>query len=459
MEKQKKVKFRLRPTQTLVLGFMALIVIGTAFLSLPIASQDGHSIGFIDALFTATSAVCVTGLVVVNTAAHWTVFGQLIILILIQIGGLGFMTITTMVFIIIKKKIGLKDRMLIQEALNQYTLSGMVQLIRHVILGTLILEGLGALLLSLRFIPKYGLKGIYYGIFHAISAFCNAGFDILGDNSFSFYIGDVGVNLTIMLLIILGGLGFTVWVDVVRVTKEKERRGQGIRKWFRRLTLHTKLVLVLSTGLIIVGFFFFLVVEGLNDATLGQLPLHEKLLGALFQSITTRTAGFNTMALDQMQDASKFFTMLLMFIGGSPAGTAGGVKTVTVGVILIEIVSIIRAKKDAEIFGRRIPRDIIRRALAVMTISLLVVMGVTVILTLTEKGSFIDLFFEAVSGFATVGLTLGQTAKLSTLGKIIMSVSMFIGRLGPVTMAVAFSIRSSKRQLKIKKPEEKVMVG
>lgn len=457
--KRRKIDIDLKPTQILVLGFMLLIAIGTLLLNLPIASKSGVSIGFIDALFTATSAVCVTGLVVVNTAAHWTVFGKAVILIMIQIGGLGFMTIATTLFMILGRKIGLKERMIIQEALNQYTLAGMVRLIRNVVIGTLMIEGIGALLLAIKFVPIYGFNGIFIGLFHSISAFCNAGFDILGKTSLVAYNGDVLINFTIMLLIILGGLGFTVWIDVIKVSKNQYQKGWSFKHWFRKLSLHTKLVLVITVSLIVGGFIFFFAMEGFNDQTLGTLSLKDKLLGALFQSVTTRTAGFNTMPLEHMTDASKFMSILFMFIGGSPAGTAGGVKTVTIGVIFIEVLSVVRAKQDTEAFGRRIPQSIVKRALAVIMISLMVVMTVTTILTLTEVGSFMDILFEAVSGFATVGLTLGQTGKLTVVGKLIMSVTMFIGRLGPITMAVAFSLRNKKSHTKIRKPEEKVMVG
>ena len=453
------IEIDLKPTQILVLGFMLLIAIGTFLLNLPIASNDGNSVGFIDALFTATSAVCVTGLVVVNTAAHWTVFGKLVIIILIQIGGLGFMTITTSLFMILGRKIGLRERMVIQEALNQYTLAGMVRLTRNIIIGTLLIEGVGALLLAVKFVPEYGLAGLGMGIFHSISAFCNAGFDIMGDSSLSPYLGDVLVNFTVMMLIVLGGLGFTVWVDTIMVGRTQMQKGWSIKQWFRKLSLHTKLVLVSTTVLILGGFVFFFVVEGFNENTLGLLPWKDRILGALFQSVTTRTAGFNTMPLDQMTDAAKFVSIMLMFIGGSPAGTAGGVKTITIVVLVIEVLSTIRGTQDAEAFGRRIPHSTIKRALAVIVISLGVVMTVTTLLTLTETGSFMDIFFEAVSGFATVGLTLGQTAKLTVFGKLVMSVTMFIGRLGPITMAVAFSLRNRRNKAKIRMPEEKVMVG
>lgn len=451
--------FRLKPTQILVLGFASLILLGAILLNLPIASNNGESIGFVNALFTATSAVCVTGLVVVNTLAHWTMFGKIVILILIQIGGLGFMTITTTLFIILGRKIRLKERLIIQEALNQYSLSGMVRLTKNIFLGTLLLELIGAILLSIKFVPDYGSYGVFMGIFHSISAFCNAGFDIVGDSSLTPYVGDVLVNITVMTLIVLGGLGFTVWLDVIRVSKDKVEKRYSFKKWFTKLTLHSKLVLVLTFGLIVFSFIFFLIIEGNNPATLGNAPIKDKFLGSLFQSVTPRTAGFNTIPLDSMNDASKFMTIILMFIGGSPAGTAGGVKTVTVGVLFIVVLSVIRAREDAEIFDRKIPENIIKRALAVIMISLSVVIAVTMALSLSETGSFMKIFFEAVSGFATVGLTLGLTGSLTTVGKIVICITMFIGRLGPVTMAVAFSIRANRKNSSIKKPEEKIMVG
>lgn len=459
INQKKRIDIDLRPTQILVLGFLLLISLGTVLLNLPIASHNGQSIGFIDALFTATSAVCVTGLVVVNTAAHWSGFGKTVIIVLIQIGGLGFMTIATTLFMILGRKIGLKERMLIQESLNQFTLSGMVRLTRNIIFGTLLIEGVGALLLAIKFVPVYGIQGLAMGVFHSISAFCNAGFDIMGSESMSLYVGDVLVNFTLMLLIVLGGLGFTVWIDTIKTSNKSIQRGWHMKTWFRHLSLHTKLVYVTSSVLIITGFIFFFAIEGFNDQTLGLLSFKEKVLGALFQSVTTRTAGFNTMPLNLMTDASKFVSILFMFIGGSPAGTAGGVKTITIVVILIEVMSTVRGSQDAEAFGRRIPPNIIKRALAVIIISLMVVMTVTTLLSLTQNGSFMDVFFEAVSAFATVGLTLGETAQLDTFGKLVISVTMFIGRLGPITMAVALSLRNSRKQAKIRRPEEKVMVG
>ena len=455
----RKFNVHLKPTQILVLGFLVMIMVGTLLLNLPIASVDGKSVGFVNALFTATSAVCVTGLVVVNTLAHWTLFGKIVILILIQIGGLGFMTIATSLFILLGRKISLKERLIIQEALNQYTLSGMVRLTKNIFIGTLILEGAAAIILSLRFIPSYGAEGIFMGIFHAISAFCNAGFDIVGDSSLTPYAGDITVNITVMLLIVLGGLGFTVWLDLLKVTKDKYVYKYSLKQWFRTLTLHTKLVLVITGVLILFGFVFFFIVETHNPNTLATVSFKDKILGSLFQSITTRTAGFNTIPLSEMKDASKFLTIVLMFIGGSPAGTAGGVKTVTFGLIMLAVIAVVKAKEDIEIFGRRIEWDIARRALAVLVISVGIVISVTMILSLSEAFEFMDIFFESVSAFATVGLTLGVTSGLSTIGKIVICITMFIGRLGPLTMGVAFSTKGQKGKSSIKLPEEKIMVG
>ncbi|PKM50162.1 MAG: Trk family potassium uptake protein [Firmicutes bacterium HGW-Firmicutes-7] len=454
----------LKPTQILVLGFLFIILIGTLILNLPISSNDGQSIGLLNALFTATSAVCVTGLAVVNTLEHWTMFGKIAILALIQIGGLGFMTITTTLFIILGKKISLKERLIIQEALNQYSLSGMVRLTKNVVLGTLLIEAIGAILLSIRFVPEYQWYGVFMGIFHSVSALCNAGFDIVGDSSLTPYFGDVLVNFTIMTLIVLGGLGFTVWLDYIKLIKDKKKYKYPIRRAFHKLSLHTKLVTVISVALIGVGFIFFLVVEGMNPDTLGELPFHERLLGSLFQSVTTRTAGFNTMNLSQMNNASKFMTIILMFIGGSPAGTSGGIKTVTFGIIFLAVVSVTRGRADVEAFNKRISWDIVKKALAVMVISITVVISTTMLLSLTEieilnKYNFMDIFFEAVSGFGTVGLSLGITSELSSMGKLIMCFTMFIGRLGPITMMVAFTLKDKKRKTTIRNPEEKVMVG
>jgi len=456
----KRINLNLKPTQILVLGFLIMILLGTFLLNLPIASIDGKSIGLVNALFTSTSAVCVTGLSVVNTLEHWSLFGKIVIICLIQVGGLGFMTIATSLFILLGRKISLKERLIIQEALNQYTLSGMVRLTRNIFLGTLFLEGVGAIILTIRFLPENGANAIFMGIFHSISAFCNAGFDIIGDSSLTPYVGDVIVNITIIILIILSGLGFTVWLDLIKVTKEKHKEKYSLRYWFIKLTLHTKIVLVITTFLIVFGFIFYLVVESGNPNTLGNLSFKDKILGSLFQSVTVRTAGFNTVSFADMTDSSKLLTIILMFIGGSPGGTAGGVKTVTFGLILLAVITVIRAKEDVELFNRRISWSIVRRALAIMVISIGIVITMTMILSLTEPFDFMDILFETVSAFATVGLSLGITGGLTTVGKLLICLIMFIGRLGPLTMGVAFFMRSKKSDIgSIRLPEEKIMVG
>ncbi len=453
-------KIEIQPAQILVLGFLGFIILGGLLLNLPIASKDGQSVGIVNALFTATSAVCVTGLVVANTMAQWTLFGKVVILILIQIGGLGVMTMATMFFLLLGKKIGLKERLVIQEALNQNKISGVVRLTRKIILGTLILEGVGAFILMLRFLPEYGFwEALGLGIFHSVSAFCNAGFDILSFNSLSPYVHDWPVNLTISMLVIFGGLGFTVWYDLIDTTREAIRRKRYRGFWFRHLALHSKLVLVLTTTLLAAGFILFFLLEMSNPETMGSFTGGQKVLASFFQSMTTRTAGFNTIPLDQMTDGSKFITIILMFIGGSPAGTAGGIKTVTLGVLIFSVMSTIRSREETEVFNRRIPSDIIKRSLAIIMMSLAVIISVTIVLTITENQPFLDVAFEAVSAFATVGLSLGITGELSIIGKIVIAITMFIGRLGPMTFAVAMAIRYNRKKTSVRKPSERVMVG
>lgn len=361
---------------------------------------------------------------------------------------------------IMGRKIGLKERLVIQEALNQSAISGMVRLVRYVLLGTLLIEGVGALFITISLLGTYPLReAAIYGIFHSISAFCNAGFDIVSTSSLSPFVHNWLLNLTVMMLVILGGLGFTVWIDLIKTTKLKYDKKLDMQHWFLKLSLHSKLVLVLTGSFLLFGFVMFFLLEAGNPDTMGGYTLPQKMLASMFQSVTPRTAGFNTIPLHKMTDGSKFLTIIFMFIGGSPAGTAGGVKTVTIGVLFYAVISVVRSKDDTELFNKRIPDNLVRRALAVIMISLLVVITVTITLTITENFSFIDTFFEAVSAFATVGLTLGITGGLSTIGKLVVCVTMFIGRLGPMTMAVAFALRSSRRSVNVRKPEEKLMVG
>ncbi len=451
MNTRKKMDlFQLDPSQILVLGFSIVIIIGSILLNLPIASKSGESVGFINAFFTATSSVCVTGLIVVDTGTHWTVFGQTIIILLIQVGGLGFMTMGTFIAFVVGKKITLKERLVMQEALNQFSISGIVRFTKYILITTFVIESIGAILLSIKFVPRFGwTKGIGYGIFHAISAFCNAGFDLIGNfSSLTGYVDDVLVNFTICGLIICGGLGYTVILEMIT------------KKRVSKFSLHSKMVLMITTVLIVAGFVAIFVLEYNNPDTLQKLSLKGKILASVFQSVSPRTAGFNTVPIDKMTMASIFFTILLMFIGGSPAGTAGGIKTTTAGVLILTIISVIKGKEDTQIFDRRIAKDLINRALAVVGIAMMIVVVITILLSITEKGfQFIEILFEVVSAFGTVGLSVGITSKLTSIGKILIAFTMFAGRVGPLTIAVALAKKQKKEKACIRYPEDKVIVG
>lgn len=450
---------KLKPTQVMMIGFALLIFLGSLILTLPAASSNHQSVGFINAFFTATSAVCVTGLAVVNTAASWSILGKIVILILIQVGGLGFMSLTAILFIIIGRRIGLRERLLIQESLNQSNISGLVRLTKKIVQGTLIVEGIGAVFLAFSFVPIYGLgKGIALSIFHSISAFCNAGFDLVGESSLAPFVLHPLVNLVITMLIIISGLGFGVWFDVIETIKTRKQRKNSNHSFFYHLSLHSRLALVITGLLLFIGFVFILVLESGNPATIKAFSWPERMMASFFQSVTLRTAGFFTVDFANMTQGSQFISILLMFIGGSPGGTAGGIKTVTVGILMLQVFATVRGREDVEVFNRHIPADVIKRALSVIMIALLVVMSVTLILTVTENADFMTIAFEVVSAFATVGLSMGLTADLTEIGKIIICITMFIGRLGPVTIALGLAMKGYKKN-KVKKPAGKLMVG
>lgn len=453
------------PTRMIILGFLIVIFMGTILLNLPIASRSGESIGFLDALFMATSAVCVTGLVVVNTLSHWSVFGKVVIICLIQIGGLGFMTFITLGLMLARKKITLKERILIKESYNQNSLQGMVKYVRRILVGTVFIELVGAIILSIRFSFDFGVqKGVIYGVFHSISAFCNAGFDIIGQESITPYVGDTVINLTIMGLIIIGGLGFTVWIDTVKILKMKMENGISWRNAIRRLSLHGKIVYTTTAVLIFGSALFFLLCEFENTETMAQLPMGSKVLASFMQAVTARTAGFNTIDQGSMTDASKIMTVLLMFIGGSPGGTAGGIKTVTMSVLVIAVISVIKGSRTTHCYERRIPFETLQKSLAVFFISLSAVIGITMLLTFTESGmtgahEFMDLLFEVTSALGTVGVTTGVTPHLSVAGKMIIALAMFMGRIGPISIVIALSRKQSQDIDHIQYPEDRVIVG
>ena len=432
--KIKKI-FVKKPQRILAAGFLFIILIGAILLSLPIATKDFVWTPFIDSLFTSTSAVCVTGLVTVNTARHWSTFGHLVIITLIQIGGLGFMTATTLIAMILGKKITLKSRLIIREQMNTDYLSGMVKLIRYVLLSTFIIEGIGAILLSFQFVPKFGIKGIWYSIFHSISAFCNAGFDILGDTSLEAYSNNLMFMLTINSLIVLGGIGFNVYMDIT------------LRKFkFKNFSVHTKLVLVSTLILLVSGTVLFLLFEGQNISTIGEKSLTNKVSGAFFQSVTTRTAGFASFNQKAMLESSAIMSILLMFIGGSPAGCAGGVKTTTFSLLILTTIAEIKGDTDINIFKKRISINALRKAIAIVVIALLWISTTVLLLTIFENHSFIDLLFETVSSLSTVGLTRDITSSLKNISKIIIAITMYLGRVGPMTLVLAFSNKKSKKK-------------
>lgn len=464
MENESKKFFKLTASHIIAYSFLAVILIGAVLLSLPISSANGQGTNFIDALFTSTSAVCVTGLVVVNTMTYWSIFGKIVILTLIQIGGLGFMSLFTIVLIILGKKITLRGRILIQESFNLSTFKGMVMFLKKIVTATILIEGIGAIILSLRFIPEYGLKdGIFKGIFHSISAFCNAGFDILGDNSLMDYSTDYIVNITIMLLIVIGGLGFSVLIDILKYAKYKLKKLRNKNVNFFVMSVHSRLTLAITIILILIGAIVTFVIEYNNPKTIGNLELHQKMLSSVFQSVTLRTAGFDAIGQDSLNYGSKFLAILLMAIGGSPGGTAGGIKTVTIGVLILAVLAVIRGKECITVYKRSISFYTVQKSLAIIIMMMMLIFSFTIILTVTEKGlgteyEFIDLLYEVVSALGTVGLSTGITSSLSTIGKFIIMLCMFIGRLGPITVVLALSFRKRKK-INLHYPEEKILVG
>ena len=441
------------PAEMLIYGFALVILLGAMLLTLPIASASGQSGGFINALFTSTSAVCVTGLVVVDTGTYWSVFGKVVIIFLIQIGGLGFMSLTTMFFVLAGKRITIKDRLLIQSSVNMDSISGIVKFTKYIFFSAVAIEVVGAFLLALVFIPEYGfVRGTAYSFFHSISAFCNAGFDLFGNySSLTKYVGNFIVNFTIAALIILGGLGFAVTSDILYIRK------------FEKMTMHAKLALTVTGALLVIGFVLFFLFEYHNPLTIGKLSFPEKLLAAFFQSVTPRTAGYNTIDIAALTTPSLFLTMLLMFIGASPGSTGGGVKTTTFAIITMTVISVLYGKKDVTVFKRSILGPAIRRSISVIVIALGIVIFMIFVLLCTEpEASFETVVFEVLSAFGTVGLTTGLTPHLSIGGKIAISITMFVGRLGPLTVAYAIS-RSEKRAREnvgnFKLPEGNIMIG
>lgn len=442
MSKIKTRAIHLSPSQLLILVFFTAILLGTCLLKLPIASY--HYVRWIDALFTATSAMTVTGLSTIDSAKEYTLFGQFVIITLIQLGGLGIVSFALLIFIMLGKKIGLKERILIQQSLNQTSLGGVIKLVRNLFLFSFMFEFIAMLFLSIRWIPEYGFwKGVFYSFFHSISAFNNAGFALWSDNLIR-YVGDPIVNIGITGLIILGGIGFTVMSDI------------WYKKSFRKLSLHSKIMIIgtIVTNLLAMAFIFFL--EYHNPHTLGHLSTPNKLWASYFQAVTTRTAGFETMDLNDLKEPTALLFLLLMFVGAGSASTGGGIKLTTFIVIVISVITFIKGKQEIVLAKRTIATSILLKSLAIFSIALLAIFLAVFVLCITEKAPFLKVLFEVISAFGTVGLTMGLTTKLTMIGKLIIVMMMFIGKLGPLTLAVSIA---KSEQASIRYPHEDILTG
>lgn len=433
------------PPLILTLGFFILISIGALILSTPFVTRSGNPTNPIDAIFIAASASCVTGLSPVNTAEHWNTLGQVVIIILIQIGGLGIMTLASIIPLILRKKIGIKTRLILKEQLNIESMEGVIRLFRYVLGFTLAVESLGALFLAIRFVPTYGLgKGIWFSVFHSISAFCNAGFDILGDSIYPLR-DDYLVNITIMSLVIIGGLGFMVTSEIY------------YKRHFKKFSTHSKLVLLTNAGLILVGALGFFLLESLKGGVLNSETIGDGVLISFIQSVSARTAGFYSADLSKINDSTAILLISLMFIGGSPGSTAGGIKTTTFVVLILAVISVIKNEKEPVVFKRRISSEAIKKALSIFLISLSIVIFVSFVIAAIEDFAFIDILYETASALGTVGATLGITDKLSVASKILITLCMYLGRIGPMTMALSFGLKSDVRLIRY--PEGFISIG
>lgn len=451
----RKKKFALSTTQIILVSFLVAILLGSALLSLPLSSATGYSVPYLDALFTATTSVCVTGLVTLPTATSWSVFGQAVILVLIQVGGLGIVTVMSGLMLLLNRKMGIGDRLLVQDAFNLDTMSGLAKFVKNVLLGTLVIEGMGALLYMTVFVPEFGARGIWISVFNSVSAFCNAGIDIIAENSLCNYATNPLINAVTCALIILGGLGYIVWWDVLRVVKSRSPRNRRI---FRHLTLHSKIALAVTAGLILGGAILILIFEYDNPLTVGNMSLFDKIQVSFFQSVTTRTAGFASVPQESLGNASAAVSVILMMMGGSPVGTAGGMKTVTVAVLACSALATVRNKSCGTMFGRRISEDSLKKAVAVAVTFLTICATSTVLLLATNDVSVIDAIYETVSATATVGLSRNLTATLNTAGRLIIIITMYFGRVGPISLAVALGSKNESQNV-ISEPTENISIG
>ena len=442
-------------TRLIMLFFLLAILVGSVLLALPISWQKGVSVSYLDALFTATTAVCVTGLVTVTTYSTWSIFGQIVILILIQIGGLGIVTVMSGIMIGFHKRIGLGQRMLIQDAFNLNTLSGIITFTKKVLIGTFIVEGTGALLYMTVFIPEFGPKGIWISLFNSISAFCNAGIDIIADNSLCNYTLNPMINFTTSMLIIVSGIGYIVWWDFLGVIKEFPKKKF---RCFKELTFHSKLAILVTLILIVLGGILFFIFEFNNPLTIKEYNVFQKLMASFFQSITTRTAGFATIPQENLTNASSYVSLILMFIGGSPTGTAGGIKTVTAAVLIASAIATIKNREETSLLHRSIPKQSVNKSVAVIAVSFAIMSVSTILLCAATKANILDILYETVSATATVGLTRNFTSTLNFFGKLVIIGTMYLGRVGPISLFIALNTQKYSPNA-IKNPTEQISVG
>ena len=436
------------PVRLIPLSFLGAILFGTLLLWLPVSTAPGQHTGPLTALFTATTSVCVTGLVVVDTATHWSLFGKLVILLLIQLGGLGVITVFSMIMLLIGRKFSLSDRTLLSETFNLSTRHGLLRFLQRVVSGTFLIEGIGAALYTIRFIPRYGaLRGIWYAVFHAVSAFCNAGLDVLGANSMCGYADDAFVQCVTMALIVAGGLGFVVWFDLTDSLRTLLHPKDTFRRGRLRLSEHTRLVLCMTAVMIVLGAALIFFAERKNPDTIGNMPLGRAILNSFFQSVTLRTAGFSTIPQESLTELSCLISDIWMFVGGSPVGTAGGVKTVTVFIVVWNAVCYIGHRRSTAIFRRRISEDMIRKAAAIVVVSLSLSVLLSAALSVISGACVQDAFFEMFSALATVGLSRALTPTLSAAARLLVIAGMYLGRIGPISMALFFAnVRSGERK-------------
>lgn len=457
---RKKRNTRWNTLRVTAAGFLGVILLGAVLLYLPVSNTQ--PIAFTDALFTSATSVCVTGLVTVVPASQFTLFGKVILLLLIQIGGLGVIACGTLFLFLLNKKITIQERVVLKEAYGADRLGGIVRLVRKVILGTFAVEGAGAVLYAFQFIPEYGLvRGIGYSVFHAVSAFCNAGIDILGSSSLSNYVTNPIINVTTILLIILSGIGFTVWFDVIDNNRRLVRGEVPKRWWFTRLRLQSKLAIMMTVLLILAGTVFVFLAEYGNPNTIGELSMGQKLMASMFQSVTTRTAGFCTVSQGALHTESKLFCAILMFIGGSPGGTAGGVKTTTFAMLFLACLTFVRGGNDTECMGRKITVANFRTGFAVVMVAFAVFIAGTIAVLFLEPDSILleNVIYETASAVGTVGLSADLTPRLCRASQYVLMVMMYIGRLGPLTMALMFAGKTHPRDRIRSLPEEQIMVG